>query len=234
MKTYGGTETLVRAVDGIDLEIAEGEFMVIVGPSGSGKSTLLQLLGRSDRPSAGTISFEDRDLGSSADVELADASAANAGLHLPAVQPDSDALRRSRTSRWRWRRRKLERRRSPAPRPRAPRAGRARPASRSPALAALRRRAAAGGHRKGARQRARRAARRRADRQPRHQRRGEAILALLYWLWEETGITVVLITHDQAIAKTAPRVLAMADGHIASQDAPDAKSLFEARAEAAR
>jgi putative ABC transport system ATP-binding protein len=72
VKTYGGADTAVTAVDGMDLEIARGEFVVIAGPSGSGKSTLLQLLGALDRPSAGTIEFEGRDLARLADDELAD------------------------------------------------------------------------------------------------------------------------------------------------------------------
>jgi putative ABC transport system ATP-binding protein len=52
----------VRAVDGIDLEIASGEFVAIEGPSGSGKSTLLQLLGALDRASAGSVRFEGHEL----------------------------------------------------------------------------------------------------------------------------------------------------------------------------
>jgi putative ABC transport system ATP-binding protein len=52
----------VRAVDGVDLEIAAGEFVAIEGPSGSGKSTLLQLLGALDRASAGSVRFEGREL----------------------------------------------------------------------------------------------------------------------------------------------------------------------------
>jgi putative ABC transport system ATP-binding protein len=54
--------TTVRALDGIDLEIETGEFVTLEGPSGSGKTTLLQLLGALDRPSAGRVLFEDRDL----------------------------------------------------------------------------------------------------------------------------------------------------------------------------
>ncbi len=56
----GGGE--VRAVDGIDLTVARGEFLAIEGPSGSGKSTLLQLLGVLDRPTSGSLSFDGRDL----------------------------------------------------------------------------------------------------------------------------------------------------------------------------
>jgi len=52
----------VRAVDGIDLEIGRGEFVAVQGPSGSGKSTLLQLLGALDKPTAGSLSFDGREL----------------------------------------------------------------------------------------------------------------------------------------------------------------------------
>jgi putative ABC transport system ATP-binding protein len=54
-KTFGSGPALVRAVDGVDLEIAPGETVAIMGPSGCGKSTLLHLLGGLERPSAGTI-----------------------------------------------------------------------------------------------------------------------------------------------------------------------------------
>jgi putative ABC transport system ATP-binding protein len=54
-KHYGTGEGLVRAVDGVDLDVAPGETVAVMGPSGCGKSTLLHLLGGLDRPSDGEV-----------------------------------------------------------------------------------------------------------------------------------------------------------------------------------
>ena len=64
--------TVVRALDGVDLDIGAGELVALVGPSGSGKTTLLQLLGALDRPSEGTVRFEGQDLGTLGDGTLAE------------------------------------------------------------------------------------------------------------------------------------------------------------------
>jgi putative ABC transport system ATP-binding protein len=54
-KTFGSGAALVRAVDGVDFDVAPGETVGVMGPSGCGKSTLLHLLAGLERPSAGTI-----------------------------------------------------------------------------------------------------------------------------------------------------------------------------------
>jgi ABC-type lipoprotein export system ATPase subunit len=54
-KEYGQGEGLVRALDGVELEVASGETLAVMGPSGCGKSTLLHLLGGLERPSAGEV-----------------------------------------------------------------------------------------------------------------------------------------------------------------------------------
>jgi ABC-type lipoprotein export system ATPase subunit len=70
-KDYGREASLVRAVDEVDLEVAQGETVAIMGPSGCGKSTLLYLLGGLDRPTGGQIWLDDQDLGQLSERGLA-------------------------------------------------------------------------------------------------------------------------------------------------------------------
>ncbi len=62
VRTYRLGEVEIRALDGVDLEIEEGEFLVLLGPSGSGKSTFLNIAGALDLPSEGSARFRDTEL----------------------------------------------------------------------------------------------------------------------------------------------------------------------------
>ena len=69
-KVYGTGEARVRALDGVDLDVEQGEFVAVVGTSGSGKSTLLHMLGGLDRPTAGTVTVDGRDIFALSDEAL--------------------------------------------------------------------------------------------------------------------------------------------------------------------
>ena len=69
-KVYGSGHAAVHALRGIDLDIANGELIVLLGPSGSGKSTLLNILGGLDRVTAGTVHFRDLCLSDIEDRDL--------------------------------------------------------------------------------------------------------------------------------------------------------------------
>ena len=69
-KYYGSGDTIVKALDGVDLTVSDGEFAAIVGTSGSGKSTLLHMLGGLDRPTGGTVEVEGKNIFSLKDDSL--------------------------------------------------------------------------------------------------------------------------------------------------------------------
>lgn len=70
-KIYGMGDIQVNALDGVDLQIDEGEFVAIMGPSGSGKSTLMNILGCLDRPSAGRYILDGEDVSDLNKAQLA-------------------------------------------------------------------------------------------------------------------------------------------------------------------
>lgn len=69
-KVYHMGEVEIHALRGVDLDLYEGELVVLLGPSGSGKSTLLNILGGLDIPSSGTVRYRDIDLSREADSGL--------------------------------------------------------------------------------------------------------------------------------------------------------------------
>ncbi len=71
-RVFNVGDTLVRALDGLDLKVDPGDYLAIMGPSGSGKSTLLNILGCLDRPSSGTYRLDGREVGTLSDNDMAD------------------------------------------------------------------------------------------------------------------------------------------------------------------
>jgi putative ABC transport system ATP-binding protein len=69
-KVYRTGEVEVHALRDVDLDVARGEFVVLLGPSGSGKSTLLNILGGLDVPTSGQVMFGDQDLSAASEAEL--------------------------------------------------------------------------------------------------------------------------------------------------------------------
>ena len=79
-KDYPKGRQTVHALRGVDLEIADGEWLAIQGPTGHGKSTLLQILGGLDRPSSGSVDFNGRDLAKLRETEMTKVRAASIGF----------------------------------------------------------------------------------------------------------------------------------------------------------
>jgi len=71
-KVYRMGEVEVAALRGVDFDLREGEFVVLLGPSGSGKSTLLNILGGLDLPSSGRVLYHGRDLTAADEAQLTD------------------------------------------------------------------------------------------------------------------------------------------------------------------
>ena len=69
-KYYGSGDTMVKALDGVNFSVKDGEFVAIVGTSGSGKSTLLHMIGGLDRPTSGTVKVSGKEIFSLKDDAL--------------------------------------------------------------------------------------------------------------------------------------------------------------------
>jgi len=69
-KTFGSGETQVQVLRGVNLDVREGEFLVILGESGCGKSTMLNIIGGMDQPTSGSVIFDGKDYANASDEEL--------------------------------------------------------------------------------------------------------------------------------------------------------------------
>lgn len=79
-RIYKSGDHELKALDGVDLSLEEGKFIVVLGPSGAGKSTLLNLLGGLDSPTSGKITVNGRDISTLNDNELAEYRAETVGF----------------------------------------------------------------------------------------------------------------------------------------------------------
>jgi putative ABC transport system ATP-binding protein len=80
VKTYKKGTNEIRPLDGLDLEVEEGEFLALMGPSGSGKSTLLHIVGGLDRPDSGTCRVGEVEVTSMGEAQLCAFRAAHVGF----------------------------------------------------------------------------------------------------------------------------------------------------------
>ena len=215
-RRYGQGATEVRALAGVNLRIAPGEFVVVAGPSGSGKTTLLQLLGALDRSTDGVVQFEGRDLGALGDGELAKLRLNELGFVFQQFNliPTLTA------------RQNVEASLAPTAADSAARHLRAGELLEAVGLAARSEHLPSqlsGGEQQ------RVAIARALANEPRvlladeptgnlDSATGREILALLRELSEVRGLTIVVVTHDPEIADDAPRVVHMRDGHEVAAD----------------
>ena len=94
-KVYGEGAAEVRALAGVDLDLAEGELVVLLGPSGSGKTTLLNNLGGLDVPTSGELWYQDLNLTAATETTLRGASAGAVDCWWPRFRPRPRRLSRS-------------------------------------------------------------------------------------------------------------------------------------------
>ena len=95
IKSYTRGAQRVAVLDGLSLEIQQGEFLALMGPSGSGKTTLLNLIAGIDRPDQGEIVVAGESISSHSSRQLTGWRARHVGLDLPVLQPHAPADRRA-------------------------------------------------------------------------------------------------------------------------------------------
>jgi putative ABC transport system ATP-binding protein len=219
-KRYAQNRRDIDALAGIDLAVAEGEFLAIQGSTGSGKTTLLQMLGALDRPSSGEVVFDGRDIARLNEGELATLRSRAFGFIFQSFNliPTLSAQENVETALVPWGVRGDERR--------------------SRAQAAL---ARVGLEERGAHlpselsggEQQRVGIARALVREPRvilgdeptgnlDEKTRDEIIGLLETLWRERGQTLVLVTHDTTVASRASRRIWLDAGRVT--DAGDGRA----------
>src|SRR5262245_66148771 len=79
-KHYHMGDSVVRALDGVSINVSEGEFLALLGPSGSGKSTLLNLIAGLDHPTSGTLRIDGNDIATMSRQGLSQHRRQNVGI----------------------------------------------------------------------------------------------------------------------------------------------------------
>lgn len=213
-KIYGDGDQ-VRALDGVDMSIRQGEMVAVMGPSGSGKSTLLNMLGGLDRPSGGRVSIDGQDLTQVRNLDVFRAQTVGFVFQLHNLLPTLTALENVEV-----------------PMQGQPMRRRARH-ERSRELLALVGLADRMNHlpsQLSGGQRQRVAIARALANQPSliladeptgnlDTTAGEEIMNLLADLNVSQGTTVIVVTHDQRVARATDRILTMRDGRIVDDHA---------------
>ncbi|MBN2394783.1 MAG: ABC transporter ATP-binding protein [Anaerolineae bacterium] len=209
-KIYGDGAQ-VRALDGVSIRVARGEFLAVMGPSGSGKSTLLNLLGALDRPTSGQVFIDERDLAKVKNLDIFRARTVGFVFQMHNLIPTLNARENVET---------------PMMGQIASSGKRRKRAEELLARVDLADRAQhlpnqlSGGERQRvaiARSLANEPALVLADEPTGNldSQSGADVIALLRQLNRELGTTIIIVTHDPAVARQTNRVLVMRDGQIA-------------------
>ena len=211
-KTYHMGEETIHALSGIDLTIAEGEFVAIVGSSGSGKSTLLHIIGGLDSPTSGKVTIAGQDLSQSSDKELSRYRNRSVGFVFQTfnLHPTYNALENVAL---------------PLIFSKMPRPQRLELAREALETVGLAERASHHPNQLSGGERQRVSIARALVVQPKliladeptgnlDSKTGDRIIELLSRLNKEKGLTLLLVTHDLDIASNAPRTLFLRDGAI--------------------
>ncbi len=214
-KIYQMGEETIPALSGIDLTVAEGEFIALVGPSGSGKSTLLHIIGGLDSPTSGKVAVNGQDLSQASDSELSRYRNRSVGFVFQAfnLHPTYNALENVVL---------------PLIFSRMPRPQRLKLAREALETVGLAERASHRPNQLSGGEKQRVSIARALVTRPKliladeptgnlDSKTGEHIIELLVRLNREKGLTLLLVTHDTDIASNAPRTLFLRDGAIVEE-----------------
>jgi ABC-type lipoprotein export system ATPase subunit len=212
VKLYGDGAQ-IRALDGVDMQVARGEFIAVMGPSGSGKSTLLNMIGALDRPTEGQVLVNGQDLSGVRDLDtfrartvgfvfqlhnLIPTLTARENIEVPMIGQSIGGGKRRQRSAELLKLVGLGDRMDHLPNQlsggQRQRVAVARALANEPALIL-------------------------ADEPTGNldSRSGAEVIALMHRLNHEMGMTFVIVTHDPAVARQTDRVLVMQDGKIVNE-----------------